>query len=379
MSYQFGYLGNLFYDDFSWSRWKTNYSAIPRVITWSYESRQLLFRGIYSKSSTKIHNYINAIQHGFNLWDRALDSISFKKTTHGNNADITFGTSSETYGNYAYFALKTTESRAIESGRVRLNDNMLRQASPLLQQKIIIHEIGNLLGLGDIKCSPRIRSVQEDQCRPVEPFIGGSYLYAYDTNLIKHYYGEQQRTLANSSKWSSALNSSLNTQSTFLPNTTDSTSKNIDQNSDKEYLPSTINGTNLNDKISGKSSDDTINGFLGSDTIKAKQGDDLVYGSEGDDKIWGGSGDDIIHPGPSGQKRDKITSGLGSDLIVLHRDGSVLITDFQKPYDRIDTSAINGVNITHGMRKTYVIGEDERVYATIIGKIMLTETAGFYA
>ena len=83
MSYQFGYLGNLFYDDFSWSRWKTNYSAIPRVITWSYESRQLLFRGIYSKPSTKIHNYINAIQHGFNLWDRALDSINFKKTPHG--------------------------------------------------------------------------------------------------------------------------------------------------------------------------------------------------------------------------------------------------------------------------------------------------------
>ena len=104
-----------------------------------------------------------------------------------------------------------------------------------------------------------------------------------------------------------------------------------------------------------------------------------MYGSEGDDKIWGGSGDDIIHPGPSGQKRDKIRSGLGSDLIVLHRDGSVLITDFQKSYDRIDTSAISGVNITHGMRKTYVVGEDERVYATIIGKIMLTENAGFYA
>ena len=97
--------------------------------------------------------------------------------------------SPDTGNNFAVFIRKIPASTGyIEAGRVKLNADKLL-AQPLnLQSKIIIHEIGNILGLGDIICSDNIQSVQEDKCSPKEPFVGRNSLYDFDIELIKYLY-----------------------------------------------------------------------------------------------------------------------------------------------------------------------------------------------
>ena len=51
----------------------------------------------------------------------------------------------------------------------------------------IMHEIGNVLGLGDISPRQDIRSIQEDPFQ--EDFVGSS-LWEFDVQMIKQLYGE---------------------------------------------------------------------------------------------------------------------------------------------------------------------------------------------
>ncbi|MDC1071562.1 hypothetical protein OAQ50_04805, partial [Acidimicrobiia bacterium] len=51
----------------------------------------------------------------------------------------------------------------------------------------ILHEIGNVLGLGDISPRQDIRSIQEDPFQ--ENFVGSS-LWEFDVQMIKQLYDE---------------------------------------------------------------------------------------------------------------------------------------------------------------------------------------------
>ena len=186
----FGNLKYLFYEDYNNpgmpAVWNTKNYSLPRKITWSLEDQQILFGGKYEPVDSQIYNYSRQISFALSLWDKALDSIKFERTNDGNNADITFGTSPNTRGNLALFVRKIPRQTGyIEAGRVKINPVILSRYSRGVQAKVILHEIGNLLGLGDIKCTARITSVQEDKCTPPEPFTGGNSLYDYDKELIR--------------------------------------------------------------------------------------------------------------------------------------------------------------------------------------------------
>ena len=55
---------------------------------------------------------------------------------------------------------------------------------------MIIHEIGNMLGLGDVRCASKLKSVMEGKCMPSEPFVARNSLYDFDQDLIMYVYGE---------------------------------------------------------------------------------------------------------------------------------------------------------------------------------------------
>ena len=279
----FGELKNLFYEDYNNpgmpAIWNTETHTSSRKITWSIEDKQILFGGKYEPVDSRIYNYLRQISYALSLWDKALDSIKFERTYDGNNADITFGTSPNTYGNLALFVRKIPRQTGyIEAGRVKLNPGILSRYPRDLQMKVIIHEIGNLLGLGDIKCSPNIKSVQEDKCSPPEPFTGGNSLYDFDKELIKYVYGELR------------------------------TNKSTRQ----------FNGSSGRDRLIGTNGDDTIFGFGGADKIIGARGDDLI-----DPGIW------------TKGKYDSISGGRGADTFVLKDGYFAFIKDFRVIEDKL--------------------------------------------
>lgn len=191
------------------------------------------------------------------------------QTNEGNKADITFGSSPNTGGNFAQFVRQIPPSTGyIEAGRVKLNADVLLKKPETLQLKIILHEIGNILGLGDIKCAPRLLSVQEDNCKVKEPFTGGNKLYDYDIQLIKHVYGET----TSGAKSSSPLSAPPQTSPAPFPK------------KENRFI-----GTKRKDKIIATNGMDLIIGNGGADVINARGGDDLI-----DPSRWTGGGYDVV-------------------------------------------------------------------------------------
>lgn len=316
-------LDNLFYDDYDNpgmpAIWRTNNYGKPRIITWSLEDKQILFGGIYENVNSQIYNYENKIRYAFSLWDKAIDSIRFKQTRKGNQANITLATSTNTKGNLALFIRKIpSQTGYIEAGRIKLNQDKLSRYTDGVQTKVIIHEIGNILGLGDIKCSPNIRSVQEDQCSPPEPFTGGKSLYNFDIDLIKYVYGESKS-----------------------------------QGQD----PYRIEGTTGKDKITGT------------------KGSDYILGYGGTDKINGGRGNDLIDAGYWTQgKQDVLKGGGGRDTFVIKDSYYVHIKDFKITEDILDISGLSQ-GFDWGIRagNTYIYNSSDYEVAKIKGRIDLNK------
>ncbi len=325
MSFAFGDLNDLFYDDFQGygmpAIWNTKDYSVPRRIEWSTTDSELLFKGELVPVDGRIELFNDQIAHAFYLWDEALESIYFVETDQGNNADITFATSSDTGNNFAVFIRKIPASTGyIEAGRVKLNADKLLDQSPDLQSKIIIHEIGNILGLGDIICSDNIQSVQEDKCSPKEPFMGGNSLYAFDTELIKYLYGEP-----------------------FF--------------SSPEARPRDINGTPKKDKLIGTNGDDNISGDGGADKIDGKKGDDLI-----DPGLW------------TSGKFDVIKGGKGRDTFVIKKGYWAFIKDFKVLDDRLDITGLSS-NFDWEIKKgkTYIYDSDGFETLRLKGKIDLSK------
>lgn len=314
-------LRNLFYEDYNNpgmpAQWSTNRSGQPRKITWSLTNKTILFEGRYEYADSWIKKYVRQISHAFRLWDKALDSIQFIRTKQGNNADITLATSPHTRGNLALFTRKIPAgSGEITAARIKLNHSILQKYPTGVQSKVIMHEIGNTLGLGDIRCTMTIRSVMEDKCSPPEPFIGRNKLYKFDQDLIKHIYGE-------------------------------------------------INSTNQSNSIRGTARKDKIIG-----TNKA----DRIFGLGGADHINGKNGDDLVDPGHWTQgSRDIIKGGRGSDTFVIKDDYYLYIKDFKIIEDRLDVSQLtSGFDWQVQSGNTYIYNNNGYEVAKIRGKVDLT-------
>lgn len=169
---------SLFYEDYyPGTRWGN------KEITWSYNSPQ-----INGKPIARIVSDVEAewIRQSIKSWDDALDTVSFKEISNYENAEINIGFT-QLSNNFSGYWNAWWQNNVRHKAYIQINS---------LDQKIVTedrfihtvqHEVGNVLGLGDIQRSGDIISVLED---PFEFPFGSKRLSDFDTGLVRQLYGE---------------------------------------------------------------------------------------------------------------------------------------------------------------------------------------------
>ena len=180
MSFNFD---TLFYDDYYGGiKWAASGQNV--TVTWSFVSDNIIVPGVAGEISVNEPDNatIAVYQQAFKLWDDALDTLTFQQNSNGNNADVAVGIvdylTSDGYWNSSW------DSGIIYNSSIRLDKDILATPSLLTT---LLHEIGNVLGLGDIQSSSTIRSLQED---PFPEDFTGSSLWPDDIAMIKQLYEE---------------------------------------------------------------------------------------------------------------------------------------------------------------------------------------------
>ena len=182
-----------FYDDFYNVKWNDEKTII--TITYSFPSDSL--RNDDTSLSTNLIRGFTAsekviLEEAISLWDNELDTIEFKYVDDDKLADLTFGlTYVDGYGissNYAYWESFWNDSGIITHAIIRFEPEDLDFIS---LKQIALHEIGNILGLGDITPSPEFQSVMEDPQQPGD-YSDNFILSNFDKSMIKTYYNESE-------------------------------------------------------------------------------------------------------------------------------------------------------------------------------------------
>ena len=179
---------SIFYDDYyPGTKWD-NRSGI-RNITWSASASV-----IYDESVTRSFTAeeLEWIRSAFQSWDDALDSVKFIEIPQTAQAEIIIG----------YVALTSAANQPGATGywNAWWNNNWRNRATIKLKVgsttwfsvksqfiHAVQHELGNVLGLGDILPTSQIASTQEDYWQP--PY-GPIPLSDYDTGMMRQLYGE---------------------------------------------------------------------------------------------------------------------------------------------------------------------------------------------
>ena len=177
---------SIFYADYyPDKRWET--SSGMRVITWSANA-SVIKQEIVSRTFTP--EEFEWIRSAFQSWDDALDTVKFSEITQSDQAEIVIG--------YTALADKPEKAYAVWSASwpggwrvtatLRLKASLTNWFSDKNQFiHAVQHELGNILGLGDIKPTTEFTSTQEDTWQP--PY-GPIPLSDYDTGMIRQLYGE---------------------------------------------------------------------------------------------------------------------------------------------------------------------------------------------
>ena len=122
----------------------------------------------------------------------------------------------------------------------------------------------------------------------------------------------------------------------------------------------TISGTNAKENIYGYGGDDIIYGGGGNDQIMGHEGNDTLYGGDGDDTLYGQEGNDLLFGGAGndtlwwgGYGHDELSGGSGADIFAAgawewtnQQVGTVLITDFESGFDRLDLTRFDANETT---------------------------------
>lgn len=173
----------VFYDDFYGAKWETSIGSV-REITWSIEDTQLILpSGEYVAATASLVEYTNVFQEAFLIWDNEIDQIMFIESNDGNSADITLSatTLDEVWG---YWDYDWDGNKNITKATIRFDADILDSGWLMTTA---MHEIGNILGLGDIQPSNAIRSVQED---PFPEKFTESELWQDDKDLLNYIYAD---------------------------------------------------------------------------------------------------------------------------------------------------------------------------------------------
>ena len=180
-------LSTVFYDDYyagtKWAR-----AGEKALITWTLKSAM-----VYNESITREPTEAEAvtIRQGITTWDQQLESVEFQEIS-SDPATLTIGWVSMTSGisqagALGYWNAWWNGDLIRNRATIKLRDNSLisRDASALLLA--VQHEVGNVLGLGDIVPTAAFNSVQEDPWPDLSP---RAVLSDFDVRMIRTLYGE---------------------------------------------------------------------------------------------------------------------------------------------------------------------------------------------
>lgn len=177
-------LGTLFAEDYYGAKWKVDYGKV-RAITWSAENSLLqLPGGEFVGATDSLDNYLGEISKAFQIWGDSIKSIRFNQTSSGNLADITIAATDVDGpgGLKGYWNSSWDDNKNIIEGTIMFDGEDINDGWLLTTA---MHEIGNILGLGDLPDSSQCKSVQED---PFPEQFDAAELWDYDKYLIDQVY-----------------------------------------------------------------------------------------------------------------------------------------------------------------------------------------------
>ena len=179
-------LASLFYDDYYGTVWTA--PGTSRTLRWTPFAAT-----VHTEAVTRPFSEaeLALVREAFAAWDAALDSIVLEEVAGGAPAEITIGltpiaemgTSVDGYWN-GWWGGDRIRSRA--TIRMRSSSGFLAAGGAGFKHGVM-HELGNVLGMGDIRPRGDIESTQED---PWEGPYGPATLSAFDRAVIRQMYGE---------------------------------------------------------------------------------------------------------------------------------------------------------------------------------------------
>jgi hypothetical protein len=178
---------SLFFEDYYGIKWDIRNGN--RNITWSANASVINDESVTRSFTTEELGWVRS---AFQSWDDALDSVRFTENPQGAQAEIVIG--------YVTLTSAPNQPGAIGYWTAWATDNWINRATIKLKVgstswfsvknqfiHVVQHELGNVLGLGDIKPTNELASTQED---PGQPPYGSIPLSDFDTGMIRQLYGE---------------------------------------------------------------------------------------------------------------------------------------------------------------------------------------------
>jgi hypothetical protein len=178
---------SLFFEDYYGIKWDIRNGN--RNITWSANASVINDESVTRSFTTEELGWVRS---AFQSWDDALDSVRFTENPQGVQAEIVIG--------YVTLTSAANQPGAIGYWTAWATDNWINRATIKLKAgstswfsvknqfiHVVQHELGNVLGLGDIKPTNELASTQEDSGQP--PY-GSIPLSDFDTGMIRQLYGE---------------------------------------------------------------------------------------------------------------------------------------------------------------------------------------------
>ena len=172
----------LFYEEYFNVKWYWDVIywdiATDEIVTPYYQE---IFPVIYIDEDSKEYQIITK---AFQLWDDALDTVSFEKDDSGspNAQQITIGLVNDLRDENGLFEIEWDENNEIIKASIMIEKDLDEYFLTA-----VLHEIGNVLGLGDIRTRGDLQSIMED---PYDEIFKDDKLWEFDIKMIKQLYGE---------------------------------------------------------------------------------------------------------------------------------------------------------------------------------------------
>ena len=172
----------LFYEEYFNVKWYLDVIywdiATDEIVTPYYQE---IFPVIYIDEDSKEYQIITK---AFQLWDDALDTVSFEKDDSGspNAQQITIGLVNDIQDENGLFEIEWDEGAEIIKASIIIEKDLDEYFLTA-----VLHEIGNVLGLGDIRTRGDLQSIMED---PYDEIFKDDKLWEFDIKMIKQLYGE---------------------------------------------------------------------------------------------------------------------------------------------------------------------------------------------